>query len=211
MLGELRRAVNRSSDRENIFYSILLVMKRFLINDYPIQFLSRILQHFNQTYNTEKPNNNNNYYYVPLPYVNDSILFKLNKSLKKLKLHHKIRYYFVPHRNLYNTIRPQPDLLYCTGDCLCCKMSNGRICFMKNVLYLITCHACKSKNKYIGWTIRPTKVRLNEHIRTDKESAVYGHHQHHHKNTDPILLYTIVNFGIYVTRHCRQIYNFRTK
>ena len=69
IIGEIRRAVNRSSGRSETLYSLRLVLQRLYNNDYPLQIMHSCLCHF------LKPkichSRPENIMYIKVPFVND--------------------------------------------------------------------------------------------------------------------------------------------
>ena len=54
-----------------------------------------------------------------------------------------------------------------------CVAKSKNLCFKKNVVYKMHCNKC---NKfYIGSTIRHLHTRIQEHVKSDKNSSIFKH------------------------------------
>ena len=182
VIGELRRAVHRSSDCSRTVYSVNMVLKRLVQNYYPLQFLYNILLNFMINFPTNKTITQatvNDFIYIKLPYINDFIVNKNNMLLKKLNLCDQIRLYYIIPLNLSRLFPIKRDKPICTGNCLLCQNYTFKYCLNKFIIYQIKCILCHKV--YIGQTKRTFRTRFKEHIQ-QPVSAVYKHHANHHSD-----------------------------
>ena len=104
---------------------------------------------------------------------------KMRKILYTLDLQNVIQFYSTS-KNVSNILSHRKRNKFCATDCkYChiCKTQNS--CFMKFIIYKITCKFCKCH--YIGQTSRFFKTRIKEHINRS-ESAIFKHLSEFHVN-----------------------------
>ena len=181
VIGEYRRALHRSNNNYNIIISLNMVIKRFINNSYPIDFLITSLRKFiNKLNNTTVEHVNRNIIYIKMPFINDFYTNKINHITRNLGLNDKVKFYYKT-KNLTN-IFLKKEKLKCNTDCLFCSIAKRMdICNLKFVVYIIECGLCQ--RVYIGETKRLLKTRISEHF-IDTNSAVFKHNSSEHPNTN---------------------------
>ena len=181
VLGEIRRAVCRSSNNIFILKSLKLVFQRFVNNHYSFIFLHSCFSKFLIRFlspSIKMPHRS--FIYIKMPFINDLYVFRLQSILKSLNLHDKVRFYFSSAPSLSTVFKPTKEILRCETNCNFCSLSEKEnICLTKNVIYKIRCHQCDLL--YIGETKRCLKHRISEHF-TKTSSAVYKHHLEFHND-----------------------------
>ena len=189
VFGEIHRAVNRSSNNNNILLSLQMIFSRFLCNDYPMQFLfkclsSYIYKHFiNQTDSKRF----DNYFFIKTPFFDENYYHRFNQILKKLNLHEKVKFYYTS-TNLQNIFNPPKETITCNAECRICKLTDSTLCFRKYLVYCIECTICNLQ--YIGQTARILKHRITEHL-TKSNSAIYQHHRDTHSSSDIFSIFKV--------------------
>ena len=134
---------------------------------------------------------NKNQIYMRLPYVNETIVRRVNGILRNSGT--SIKPIWTNDNSLKKTLvssalihPPCPS-----GNKLCHTCENGLRgkCFTKNVIYQITCKICQVQQRdtfYIGESTRPVRYRFNEHLsdaRLRKMDTPLGEHTLH-QHTD---------------------------
>ena len=207
VLGEFRRAVHRSSDNNNIIFSLQLVINRLIKNNYPVFLLHSLLSIFikrrlNYINNNNNNDNNNDKdgnikpIYIQIPFVNDSFTYRLTGILRKLKLQNVVRFYFRPTANFSTIFGPKQKSMQCSADCIYCPiMNNENTCYNKCLIYKVECTKCHKI--YIGETKQILKSRIKQHF-NDKNSAVFKHHNltHNIDNIFDCFQVTILHKGL---------------
>ena len=181
VMGEIHRAIRRSSDNSHILISLQLIFSRFLNNFYPIDFLKKCLFMYirnNITHRREKIKYDD-YNFIRIPFYNEYFYQRFQSILRDLDLHNHIKFFYKTS-TLKNIFKSPKENIICHTDCAFCKISlHNNICFMKNVIYKISCKICNAY--YIGQTARLLKTRIHEHF-TKHDSAVYTHFSNLHAN-----------------------------
>ena len=190
VMGEIRRAIERSSSNDLILKSLELILLRFMHNGYTCTFLDRCLQdcihrHYNNGNDNCNSNNHqttkSNFIHIKTPYMGEYFHKKMITMLNQLNLRDKIRIYYTTN-SLQKIFAPPKYSIQCEHDCKFCKISDTQnICYMKNLIYVIKCTSCEQW--YIGQTCRILRRRIHEHF-TNKDSVVYTHHMNIHPNTN---------------------------
>ena len=103
--------------------------------------------------------------YLTLPFVNDAIVAKVNKVIRKSKFNVKVSWR--NENKLKNLlVKSAISPVHCPAGsrrCRCCENGLRDRCTEKNVVYKIHCNLC-SDVFYIGETKRPVRLRFNEHV-----------------------------------------------
>ena len=136
-----------------------------------------------------------NIIYIKVPYINDYFHGKLKNILFSLKLQNVVRFYCTSN-NLSKIFSIKKHKLICQPSCEICNISDFKnACFLKNVIYIITCNVCNLK--YVGQTGRFVKNRLKEHM-TRIDSAVHKHQQDYHNelNIKDVYRFNILHQGL---------------
>ena len=104
--------------------------------------------------------------FLTLPYVDETVLRKVKKAVKKSKLNVRLGWYAA------NTLKKSLVTSQLTGapcpagarTCQTCDAISGGRCTDRNVVYEVRCKICGSI--YIGESKRPVRLRFNEHVRS---------------------------------------------
>ena len=114
VIGEFRRAINRSTSDTLKLKSLLFVFQKFLNNDYPFDFLLKCFYSFcKNTMHPKDKKPNNDFVYIKMPYINEQFCFCLHNVLKRLDLHSTIRFYFFKPRSLRTIFSPHKEKITC--------------------------------------------------------------------------------------------------
>lgn len=176
IVGEIRRAINRSSGPDQTIQSLALVFRRFCQNGYPMQLLKDCMIMYSQRTTSDVEKKKKKSIFINVPFLNDFFSSKFKRMLYALNLQDIIDFYSTS-KNLSVIFSHNKQRLQCENICKFCKISEKpNICYYKNVVYLVTCSICSSA--YVGQTHRFLRTRVHEHFTRD-ESAVYKHHQEH--------------------------------
>ena len=191
VLGEIHRAVNRSSDNFHILISLNMIFYKFLHNEYPITFLlsclsSYISRHYASNFSRKAYDNCS---FVKTPFYHETYYNRFYSILKRLDLTQHVKFYYKTH-SLDKIFKAPKEKSSCNQDCKICIITQGDICFIKNVVYCIDCKICTAK--YIGQTSRFLKNRIHEHF-IKPASAVFQHHVDMHIDSN---IYNIFNVSI---------------
>ena len=106
-----------------------------------------------------------------------TVKLRLCHSCRRQK-HHQCsdaRIYFPAQKPLKRLLQPNRSTQRCASNCTFCRSYKGQLanaCLIKNAIYKVTCLSCLKV--YIGETSRQMKVRLKEHLCSDK-SLVFQH------------------------------------
>jgi hypothetical protein len=143
------------------------------LNGYPEEVI-------NESYRTEPPNhrqprqiNNPNWLYLKIPYISDSIDYKIKTLFKNEGFPIRITRKSTTLRQVLRSENHNPSSCNKSE----CATSSANLCFAKNVVYRITCTQCKQC--YIGSTIRNLHDRTKEHL-SKPASSVYKHFTNNH-------------------------------
>ena len=118
--------------------------------------------------------------FIKIPYLNESQRHQILRLHRRTEMHDKIRIIFLTQKSLAWQFRPKNESQTCPNNCISCSTAiKGGQCFMKNVVYCITCSLCKAE--YVGQTERTIRARICEHTK-DSKSHVYIHFATHHNN-----------------------------
>ena len=104
--------------------------------------------------------------FLTLPYVNETVLCKVKKAVKKSKLNVRLGWY-APNTLKKSLVTSQLTSAPCPAgvrSCQTCVAISGGRCTDKNVVYEVRCEVCG--NIYIGESKRPVRLRFNEHVRS---------------------------------------------
>ena len=110
-------------------------------------------------------------FYLDLPFFNDRAEWKIKNLFRRHGINIRL---YRRSNTLFNTLRPKrAPVSSCRWPDCPTKASNT--CFVKNVVYQITCSGCQGT--YIGQTSRELHVRIRDHI------LGRGSTLHHHLTT----------------------------
>ena len=108
-------------------------------------------------------------FYLDLPFLGEATEHRIRKAFAREGVY--IRVY---HRStsLLDVVRPrQREILRCARAS--CPTADTSTCFLRNVVYRITCTPCG--RYYIGSTTRHLHDRIREHTETGRGSTVHDH------------------------------------
>ena len=121
--------------------------------------------------------------YLSLPYVDEQLLQKIKHIVRKSKLRVRIAW---KNDNKLKTALVRSSICKpsCPGGrrCHLCMSGFKGDCTQKNIVYEIHCKLCKRKGKeatYVGESMRPVRLRFNEHRRdaiNKSENTPFGDH-----------------------------------
>ena len=120
---------------------------------------------------------NENTIYVRIPYINDVQSRKVRTELRRISVA-KVIPIFISPPPLATQLKVKPKLP-CIKNCLC----NNKSCFIKNMVYLITCNKCE--DTYIGESQCTFRRRIHQHL-SEIDSNVYQHFFLKHKTSTSI-------------------------
>lgn len=177
VVGELHRAVRRSTCEESEKYSINKVMEKFKANCYPARFLSSILRKFKQK-KSPSQKDTKDVTYIKVPFTGEAQRRKIMSLLQRTKLSDKVRVTFNAGIPLKRKLHPPKERRKCKESCEICKSGNqSGNCFNKGVVYEIKCNLCSKI--YIGESARTVQSRIQEHTK-HPNSAVFSHFKDNH-------------------------------
>ena len=200
--SEIKRAIRVSSDKQTTERSLDTINRLFTQNGYPGELIRRAIKNNKYKDNTKTrkstktTNQNTAQIHMRLPYINETIVRRVNGILRASKA--PIRPVWINDNSIQKTLvssalisPPCPS-----GNKKCHTCGNGLHgkCNTKNVVYKVTCKSCEAEQRnqcYIGECTRPVRYRFNEHLsdaRLRKLDTPLGEHTlHHHtdlSNTD---------------------------
>ena len=192
--GEVQRAIRVSSDHDTTERSLDTITRLFAKNGYPSELIKRTIQHNkyhkkhgsrnNTTLNNTRHNNDLGQIYMRLPYINETIVKRVNAILRNSKT--TIKPVWINNNSLKKILvssafinPPCPS-----GNKIChtCKNGFSGKCSTKNTVYRVTCRMCEAERRvscYIGESHRPVRYRFNEHLsdaRLRKMDTPLGEH-----------------------------------
>ena len=205
--SEIQRAIRVSSDHHATERSLRTITALFTQNGYPQHVIKgairtnkhKLDQHRHKAQHQRQHNSrtvhntaqHNNQIYMRLPYIDETIVRRVNGILRGSKA--PIKPVWINDNSLQKrlissalTNPPCPS-----GNKQCHTCSNGlqNKCNTKNVVYKITCTLCERNNRqetYIGECTRPVRYRYNEHLsnaRLRKLDTPLGEHILHSHST----------------------------
>ena len=198
IIGETKRAVRCSTDRQSRNRSLSKITKMFISNGYPKRFVRSVIRRTIHS-TGQKDEENPNMIYLKLPYINEQLKRRAVAVIRRSGIS-SIRTCFMSGYSLSRVLAPPRDKLKCKNDCETCKMTERTdSCLAKSVIYRISCLHCNCV--YVGETGRTVGSRIKEHLTMSKQT-VYTHLLTHDVNpregihiTWEILHYNIPNFN----------------
>ena len=187
--SELKRAIRVSSSKETRDRSIKRIKLLFQQNDYPDTLIDKAIKiNTHRQYSTRSSHTNKKatetVTYMRLPYVDETIVRRINGILKSSKAPVKVAWTSGPTlgSKLITSALSKPPCPAGQRHCHTCGSGLKGKCTRKNVVYKITCNMCKinmSNEFYIGESSRPIRYRFNEHLsdaRKRKPDTPLGEH-----------------------------------
>lgn len=205
VLGEIHRAIHRSSNNNNILISLEMIFARFLHNDYSIQYIIKCLSIYirkNFTNPTERTRFDK-CIFIKTPYFDENYYHRFNRILTKHNLHNHVKFYYNSF-NMQSVFNPPKEVFLCNPECLICKITDkNNTCFSKYIVYRVDCQICHLK--YIGQTSRLLKHRINEHL-TKANSAIYIHHRETHADTNIFNIFKVFVLHNNIVNEKKRLY-----
>ena len=176
------RAMDNSSSVEKERKSVDKIWNLLLKNGYNSGLLRRMLREVrlartgNGRRRKAKEGSGSYDGFLTLPYIDEQLLCKIKKVVKRSNL--KIHVAWKNNQKLKSSlIRSAISKPKCPGGrrCHLCKSGFKGDCTQKNVVYQIECRLCKqdlNKAQYVGESMRPVRLRFNEHLCNAKNRTV---------------------------------------
>ena len=203
LIGEAKRAIKCSTDSASQKKSLDVIVELFVNNGYPRKFVKAVIRYTLQNINTPRKDDteqNQNFVYLKLPFINEDFKRRACSVIRRSGID-QIKVHFMTGRPSSQVFAPTRERLNCPDNCETCKSATRpNQCFLKNVVYQITCSICGTV--YIGETSRTIGTRIKEHL-TMKKQTVFKHLNSHQISADKdmpnfswkILLMNIKNHG----------------
>ena len=175
------RAYNNSSSKEKETRSINKIWDLLRENGYPSKLLWRLLREVRQSRTGKGRGKRNNVKgrnkneadsldgFLTLPYIDEQLSRKVKSIVRKSNLHVHIAW--KNENKLKNTLTKSAICKpRCPGGqkCNLCMSDFKGDCTRKNVVYKIHCKICQKEGidaTYVGESMRPIRLRYNEHRR----------------------------------------------
>ena len=172
--AEIQRAIRVSSNQQTKERSLSTVTKLFLENGYPHNLIARTIK--NNTYKVNVRNrkakkdiNKNTQIFMRLPYINETIVHRVNGILRGQKA--PIKPVWINgnslQKRLISSALISPPCPAGNKTCHTCENGLQGNCIIKNAIYKITCKPCEAQQhdeSYVGECTRPVRYRFNEHL-----------------------------------------------
>ena len=171
--SEIQRAIRVSSDRHTTERSLEAMTQLFTENGYPADIIQRTIKNnrYKVRRNRKSKNNVNKNFevYMRLPYINETIVRRVNGILRGAKA--PIKPVWVNdnsvQKRLISSALISPPCPSGRKKCHTCENGLQGHCNTKNVIYKVTCKVCEAKQRtesYVGECTRPVRYRFNEHL-----------------------------------------------
>ena len=184
--AEIHRALRVSSDHDSSQRSLNAVKQLFIQNGYPDDIVNRTIKNirYRKREPKEKAHQKNIQIYMRLPYVNETIVSRVNGILRSSKTSIKPAWTNenTLKKKLVNSAFVKPPCPSGNKQCHTCTNGLRDKCNTKNAIYQITCNICQSQQQtvtYVGESTRPIRYRFNEHLsdaRLRKTDTPLGEH-----------------------------------
>ena len=169
--NEAKRIADRCSSNADANANIAQFKQQLEVNEYPSNFIQTSLKpkrNRRRRRRRQAATDTQQKFNFKVPYISDTINRQISKAFSKenipVRLCHRTN-------SLRDALRvKQTPNTSCTKQH--CPIKHTNMCYMKNVVYQITCQQCSQT--YIGSTIRPLHTRLTEH--TQRSNSAF--HQH---------------------------------
>lgn len=192
--AEIQRAMRVSSDQHAVDRSLNAITRLFIHNGYPENIIQRTIRtnkyNFRRGIHQEKHRHKkstahqNDRVYMRLPYINETIVRRVNGILRSCKA--PIKPVWINenaiHTMLISSALTSPSCPSGNRHCHTCTNGLMNKCHTKNVIYKITCKLCEAMHlnvAYVGECTRPVRYRFNEHLsnaRLRKVDTPLGEH-----------------------------------
>ena len=182
-----RRAIRNSSSKGKEEKSVQKIWSLLLGNGYSTKLLTRLLREVRRPRRTrergtkwEKEGCDG---FLTLPYIDENLFWKIKHIVRKSSLN--LRLAWKNEKKLKaSLVRSSISKPRCPGGrrCHTCKSGFRGDCTQRNVVYRLTCKQCDRDGRdtsYVGETMRPVRLRFNEHVRdacNHTENTPFGDH-----------------------------------
>ena len=178
LIGEIRRAVSRSTDPRSQQNSLRLITKLYTKNGYPRSFIKSTIKRTLRKCKSQPSEQEQGLVYIKMPFINEDLKRQTQAVLKRTGLDN-IRVHYINGSSSSRIFTPPKEKQCCPDPCDTCGSSTRtNQCLTKNCVYKIKCSHCDTV--YIGETSRTIGSRIKEHIRMVKQT-VYSHLINHNK------------------------------
>ena len=190
--AEVQRAIRVSSDCDTTERSLDTISQLFSQNGYPSDIIKRTItdnKRSKKRSTRDTRHKNRTQIYMRLPYVNETIVRRVNGILRNSET--SIKPVWINDnslkKNLVSSAFVNPPFPAGNKHCHTCENGLKGKCNTKNVVYQITCKECETERRdasYVGESTRPVRYRFNEHLsdaRLHKMDTPLGEHilDHH--------------------------------
>ena len=182
--SQFLRAIRLSSDERSKERSLDKVSGLLRRNGYPIGLVSRIRKEVlrgrgrRRGRGRKRPDqmgteDRSQDIFLTLPYVNETVLCKVKKAVKKSKFQVRLGWYapISLKKMLVSSDLTKAPCPAGSRSCATCEAIRGGRCTDKNVVYDVECKICG--DRYIGESKRPVRLRFNEHVRSMLNGTEY--------------------------------------
>lgn len=173
LIGEIRRAISRSTDTQSQRISLRYITQLYTKNGYPKSFIRSTIEKTLHKHKTPPPEEQEqDLIYIKVPFINEDLKQQTQSIIKRTGLNN-IRIHYINGSSSARIFTPPKEKQCCPNDCdTCTSTRTTNRCLAKNSVYKIQCSHCISI--YIGETSRTIGSRIKEHIRMKKQT-VYVH------------------------------------
>ena len=193
--SEVQRAIRVSSDGHTTERSLKAISHLFTQNGYPADIIKCAIKnnkhkalHVKNRKSRKGTHKNTSHIYMRLPYINETIVRRVNGILRGSKA--PIKPVWINDNSIQKTLISSalvsPPCPSGNKRCHTCENGLPDKCNSKNVVYRITCKLCETNQRiecYVGECTRPVRYRFNEHLsdaRLRKLDTPLGEHIVHH-------------------------------
>ena len=178
LIGEIRRAMSRSTDPRSQQNSLRLITKLYTKNGYPRSFIKSTIKRTLRKCKSQPSEQEQGLIYIKMPFINEDLKRQTQAVLKRTGLDN-IRVHYINGSSSSRIFTSPKEKQCCPDPCDTCGSSKRcNQCLTKNCVYKIKCSHCDTV--YIGETSRTVGSRIKEHIRMVKQT-VYSHLINHNK------------------------------
>ena len=174
LVGEIKRAITRSTDAQSQRASIKLITKLHKRNGYPKRFVTSTIKRTLRTCNIQPTEQElaQDPVYIKVPFINEVLKQQTQAVIKRSGIQN-IKVHYMTGRPLSSIFRPPKEQQKCPEACeTCTSAKKVNKCLSKNCVYIIECTHCHLV--YIGETSRTVGSRIKEHVRMKKQT-IYQH------------------------------------
>ncbi|XP_068691180.1 uncharacterized protein [Montipora foliosa] len=172
LIGEIRRAMSRSTDPRSQQNSLRLITMLYTKNGYPRSFIKSTIKRTLRKCKSQPSEQEQRLIYMKMPFINDDIK-RQTQAVSRWTGQDNIRVHYINGSSSSRIFTPSKEKQCCPDPCATCGSSTrSNQCLTKNCVYKIKCSHCDTV--YIGETSRTVGSRIKEHIRMVKQT-VYSH------------------------------------